>query len=179
MLISPEYQAMQRDMHARKVYGNSGGKWMYTVAGIAAVHGCSTILDYGCGTGAMVANLRKLGPAFAEDYRISEYDPGVARKDRHPKGGADLVCCIDTLEHIEPDCLADVLADLRSLTFQMLFTVISTRLAGKVLPDGRNAHLIVEPASWWHDKLECTGFVFKQQWEHTSFEWCAVWRRTS
>jgi SAM-dependent methyltransferase len=173
MLISPEYQAMQRDMHARKVYGNSGGKWMYTVAGIAAVHGCRTILDYGCGTGAMAARYAAL-----TGRQIAEFDPGVTGKDHRPQS-ADLVCCIDTLEHIEPDCLADVLADLYRLSRDVLFTVISTRLAGKILPDGRNAHLMVEPEHWWREQINDSGFKFKEQWVHTSFEWCAVWRRTS
>lgn len=26
--------------------------------------------------------------------------------------------------------------------------------AGKVLPDGRNAHLIQEPIAWWRERLE-------------------------
>jgi hypothetical protein len=30
---------------------------------------------------------------------------------------------------------------------------VSTRLARKILPDGRNAHLIVEEAEWWLPKF--------------------------
>jgi len=35
----------------------------------------------------------------------------------------------------------------------MAFLVIATRPAAKKLADGRNAHLIVEPASWWLPRL--------------------------
>jgi len=65
----------------------------------------------------------------------------------------DLVCCIDVLEHIEPECLEDVLDDLVRVTLKNLFVNVSTSLAIQILPDGRNAHLIVEPCRWWMEKL--------------------------
>jgi hypothetical protein len=162
-LISDDYRLLQRKMHARNVYGDSGGKWRWTVAGIASAYRCESILDYGCGTGA----LKRALPW------VEEYDPGVPGKDESPQE-ADLVCCIDTLEHIEPECLEDVVRHLRMLTRVMLFTVISTRLAGKVLPDGRNAHLIVQPKQWWHDNLSRL-FARQHSWVHTADEWCALW----
>jgi 2-polyprenyl-3-methyl-5-hydroxy-6-metoxy-1,4-benzoquinol methylase len=100
-------------------------------------------LDYGCGQGA-------LGRALNQE--ISEYDPAIAGKDSSPQP-ADLVICTDVLEHIEPECLESVLDHLKSLTKEALFAVISTRPAKKTLADGRNAHLIIEPWSFWEEKL--------------------------
>ena len=34
------------------------------------------------------------------------------------------------------------------------FLIIATSPAKKFLPDGRNAHLIVETPGWWKDKIE-------------------------
>jgi hypothetical protein len=66
---------------------------------------------------------------------------------------ADIVACTDVLEHIEPECLEDVLADLRRVTKKMGFFTIATRPAKKFLSDGRNAHLIQQDARWWLEKL--------------------------
>lgn len=64
-----------------------------------------------------------------------------------------MVACIDVLEHIEPDYLEDVLDHLESLTEVILFCSIHTGPAGKTLDDGRNAHLIQQPYTWWLPKL--------------------------
>jgi len=60
---------------------------------------------------------------------------------------------LDVLEHIEPDYLDKVLADLQSITRKYGFFSVHTGPAGKVLPDGRNAHIIQQPTSWWLPKL--------------------------
>jgi hypothetical protein len=60
---------------------------------------------------------------------------------------------VDVLEHIEPDCLDDVLDDLKRVTKGIGFFTVACGPAAKVLPDGRNAHLIQEPPEWWLPKL--------------------------
>jgi hypothetical protein len=64
-----------------------------------------------------------------------------------------MVACIDVLEHIEPHLLDNVLDDLRRVTRDLLFVTVDCGPAVKVLPDGRNAHLIQQPPSWWLPKL--------------------------
>jgi hypothetical protein len=111
------------------------------ISQVAAV----TVLDYGCGRGELA---KVLSP-----QRVSEYDPGIAGKDGMPKP-CDLVVCTDVLEHIEPDRLGNVLDHLTVLAGKALYLVIATRPAQAVLPDGRNAHLIVRDAAFWLDKLK-------------------------
>lgn len=65
----------------------------------------------------------------------------------------DLVVCSDVLEHIEPECVVSVLLDLQSLTKKVLFIDVATRPAKKILPDGRNAHLIQLLGGWWLTEL--------------------------
>ncbi len=105
--------------------------------------GSRDILDYGCGQRTLE---RDLG------FAIRNYDPCISGLDAAPDP-ADLVVCTDVLEHIEPECLDEVLDDLQRLTRNAGFFVIATRPAEKTLPDGRNAHLIQEPLGWWMPKL--------------------------
>jgi hypothetical protein len=57
------------------------------------------------------------------------------------------------LEHIEEEFLDDVLEDLKMITVKIGFFTIATSPAEKTLEDGRNAHLIQKPSSWWLMKL--------------------------
>jgi 2-polyprenyl-3-methyl-5-hydroxy-6-metoxy-1,4-benzoquinol methylase len=67
---------------------------------------------------------------------------------------AEMVACVDVLEHIEPDKLENVLDDLRRCVKRVGFFSVSTVAAEKILSDGRNAHLIIEPPSWWLPKIQ-------------------------
>ncbi len=164
-LISPAYRETQIELHARpRGYGGKGEKWSAAVAACAFVREVKTILDYGCGQGSLnhaLSTTRKL-------YSFSEYDPAVLGKDGLP-APADLVVCTDVLEHVEPDKLGAVLLHLRGLTNVALFVVIAVRPSNKTLSDGRNAHLILEPADWWLRQLQSAGFVLEPD-EPKSYE---------
>lgn len=110
--------------------------------------GVSHLLDYGCGAQTNLARHLKA------DHKLTyqAYDPGVPRFSRAPIP-AQMVACIDVLEHIEPDCLDNVLDDIVRLTEVIAFLSIDTGPATKTLTDGRNAHLIQQPLSWWLPKL--------------------------
>lgn len=144
MLITDEYRRLNQELHHLGSYGRKGDKWKQRVIDLIEQYKPATILDYGCGQGALGRSLER---------NISEYDPAIPGKDAMPEP-ADLVICTDVLEHIEPDLLDSVLEHLQSVTVSHLFAVICTRPAKKFLPDGRNAHLIVEPWSFWKERLE-------------------------
>ncbi len=63
------------------------------------------------------------------------------------------MCCIDVLEHIEPELIDNVIAELARITTNLGFFSIHMGPAVKLLPDRRNAHLIQKPSSWWLPKL--------------------------
>ena len=86
------------------------------------------------------------------ECRVQCYDPGVPEY-ADPPTPAEMVVCIDVLEHIEPELIDDVLDHLEELTESFLFATVHTKPAGKKLPDGRNAHLIQKPAEWWLPKI--------------------------
>jgi 2-polyprenyl-3-methyl-5-hydroxy-6-metoxy-1,4-benzoquinol methylase len=142
MLISPEYAEMNKQLHETNAhYGQSSDKWVQKVVEMSLQYECADILDYGCGKGLLKQGIGS---------KVKEYDPALGKLDKEP---ADMVVCTDVMEHIEPDCLDDVLDDLMSLTKKVAFITVSTRLARKTLADGRNAHLIVQPAEWWLPKF--------------------------
>lgn len=155
-LISPAYLELQRRLHARpKGYGGKGDTWAQPVLDLVARFRASSVLDYGCGRGALKRALEPIKPVSLD---VREYDPAIPGKDGRPSF-ADLVVCTDVLEHIEPDRLDAVLAHLKTLARTAVFVVIALRESNKTLADGRNAHLIVAPADWWIDRLTRAGFV--------------------
>lgn len=83
-----------------------------------------------------------------------------------------MVACVDVLEHIEPDLLDNVLDDMTRVTEVILFASIDTGPAMKSLSDGRNAHLIQQPMSWWLPKFWARKFklqTVQETGEHSFF----------
>lgn len=142
-LISPEYCELQKQLHTSQVYGVSGYRRVDDVLAMMAEFKATSVLDYGCGKGIIKSCLGDV---------IREYDPAVEGKDGPPEE-ADIVVCTDVLEHIEPEKLDNVLEHIRTLARKAVFVNISTAPAKKILADGRNAHLIVEDADWWRERL--------------------------
>jgi 2-polyprenyl-3-methyl-5-hydroxy-6-metoxy-1,4-benzoquinol methylase len=83
-------------------------------------------------------------------YNVHNYDPAIPDFAATPPR-CDLVVCTDVLEHVEPDCIVGVLKDLDRVTGKVIFTSTALNPAMKLLPDGRNAHILLRPAHWWVD----------------------------
>jgi len=143
MLITQEYKEEQERLHATGNYGNASLKYGDIVSNLVDAVKANSLLDYGCGS---QRNLLKVLKPERDIYYLG-YDPAVKEFDK--KEPCDLVVCIDVLEHIEPDLLDNVLDDLMMLTKEFAFLTVHTKQAAKILSDGRNAHLIQKPASWW------------------------------
>ena len=109
-----------------------------------------TVLDYGCGKGAILAHLKELYP----DILWTGYDPAVSMFKVQPSNTFDCVFCNDVLEHIEPYYLDAVLSNIFRLAEKNIWLRIDTKPARKKLSDGRNAHLIIENKDWWDEKLK-------------------------
>jgi hypothetical protein len=148
MLISENYRAQQRKLHENPNYGVASVHFAPTVTAILNQTKIAELLDYGCGKGRLAESIRP-----GHKVMICQYDPGMPGIDEPPEPTDGLVTCIDVLEHIEPELLDNVLDDLQRVTLGLGFFTIHTGPAVKILPDGRNAHLIQEPYSWWLPKL--------------------------
>lgn len=146
-LISEAYRQQQQELHKNPAYGVASVQFAHMVRNAAEQFGAKSISDYGAGKQKLRLSLEASG--YTTDYR--PYDP--AFPEYGPPQAADLVCCIDVLEHIEPELLDNVLDDLARVTVKHGFFTIHTGPAMKVLADGRNAHLIQRPSSWWLPRL--------------------------
>ena len=149
-LISNEYKEQCILLHQQSPqWGNAAGdpklhkSTAQFIRSIWEHNGKGSILDYGCGKGYVAIHL---------DVPVMEYDPGIPGKDQSPEPAA-LVVCLDVLEHIEPEYLEVVLKDLQRVVLKRGIFSISHNLATAILPDGRNAHLIIKDSDWWLKKL--------------------------
>jgi hypothetical protein len=152
--ITDSYAALNRQLHEQNDgYGASSWRHMQKVLDLRERTGSETVLDYGCGKGM-------LKKALGNPDWMREYDPAVPGKDTRPEI-ADLVICTDVLEHIEPELLDNVLTHIIRVTAKAALLIIATRPAGKNLPDGTNAHKIIENDDWWRAKLEEKFFIIE------------------
>jgi len=142
--ISKEYLDLQKELHLNPNYGQASLKMAPIVKKIYEDSNFKSISDYGAGKKNLQKKLIELGLKHFEYY---PYDP-VFPEYGSPKK-ADLVCCIDVLEHIEEEYLGNVLDELKSIIVKFGIFTIATIPARKFLKDGRNAHIIQKPASWW------------------------------
>lgn len=156
-LISPEYRALQIEMHGRpRGYGGGGHKHAREVVSLGRACGAHSLLDYGCGQATLVrAVLQDVRNPFAQ---LTNYDPALPDYAVAPNAH-DIVVCTDVMEHVEPNRVDAVLADIRALTLMCAHFVIATRPANKLLADGRNAHLNVWPSWLWGEKLRALNWT--------------------
>lgn len=115
------------------------------------------LLDYGCGKGWQYLALR-VHEAWGGILPHC-YDIGVrGLSEPAPAQSFHGVICTDMLEHIAPDDIDGVLADIFSKLIPggraFAHFSIACRPAKKELPDGRNIHLTVKPPPFWVDRLK-------------------------
>ena len=146
--ISDAYLQMQKELHKNPNYGVASLGYASLVRSIFEQSGSSSISDYGAGKRNLKVGLEREG---LKRFDYFPYDP-VFPEYGNPQS-ADLVCCIDVLEHIEPELIDNVITELSNICTNLGFFSIHMGPAAKTLIDGRNAHLIQKPTSWWLGKL--------------------------
>lgn len=145
MLISDEWRGLNAMLHAeREDFGAKvRPRLIRDLRDFMRKTGAKTVLDYGCGKGWLGRSIDS----------VRNYDPAIPEHAALPEP-ADIVVCWDVLEHVEPDYLGKVLDHARSLSLKGAHLVIATRPdSTKLMPDGRNPHLAVEPVEWWLSHL--------------------------
>ena len=163
MLVTNEYRLQLQAMHEPdengRVWGATACRRVYEITDkIQQARGETlyptskcTVLDYGSSDGKFKEQVerRQLLKGFPP---ITNYDPGVPEyaENNTPHW---MVVCIDVLEHVEPELIDDVLKDIRQCMSHKGLFHIAMYPANQLLPDGRNAHLIVERPEWWLEKL--------------------------
>lgn len=161
--ISDLYLSQQKELHHNNInYGVASLSFVPIVSELIDLFEIKSISDYGAGKKNLQKGLIQNGRNNFEYY---PYDPVFP--EYGPPKEADLVCCIDVLEHIEPEYVTNVISDLASITKKFAFFSIHLGPAVKILNDGRNAHLIQKPTSWWLP-LICVHFEILQLQSHNN-----------
>jgi hypothetical protein len=145
--ISEEYRQQQQKLHENPNYGTASVQFAPMVTKIINQAQVEELLDYGAGKMRLFQNIKP-----EHKLRLQAYDPAIPELSADPLP-MQMVTCIDVLEHIEPELLDNVLDHLKALTLEIGFFTVHTGPAVKVLPDGRNAHLIQQPPAWWLPKI--------------------------
>jgi hypothetical protein len=171
--ISESYRELQKQLHENPHYGEASLVFAEVVKRIFEKIKAKSISDYGAGKCNLKLGLERNG---LTDFDYYPYDP--AFPEYGPPRAADLTCCIDVLEHIEPEYLENVLQDLQKITVRFGFFTIATGPAMKILTDGRNAHLIQQPSSWWLERLE-KSFVIEQVHGESDYNFLVLVRSKS
>jgi hypothetical protein len=145
--ISDDYRKQQEKLHENPNYGTASVQFAPMVTKIINQAQVEELLDYGAGKMRLFQNIKP-----DHKLKLQAYDPAIPELSADPLP-MQMVTCIDVLEHIEPELLDNVLDHLKALTLEIGFFTVHTGPAVKVLPDGRNAHLIQQPPAWWLPKI--------------------------
>jgi hypothetical protein len=133
------------------------------------------VLDFGCGTGRASLALAKRGPVllidFADNCRDEEamvlpFLEWDLMRPLPPHAGYG-ICC-DVMEHIPPDAVRTVVANIMAAADRVFFQISTVPdLCGEML--GRDLHLTVRAHEWWRELLSSFGAVrWEQHDESTS-----------
>ncbi len=128
-------------------------------------YGCQSIIDFGCGTGELAADLADSveGPVTAVDFAldVSVTDPADRIEYRDhclwdlpaDLPVHDLAICCDVMEHLPEERIDAALEGMARATGKAAFFTISH------VPDGHGRliddtlHLTVRKHRWWFDRL--------------------------
>ena len=97
------------------------------------------LLDYGCGKGVFLDEMRKLG-IFGQ---AAGYDPAVSRFSNRPDRVFDLVTCLDVLDQVEDEFVPAAIEDVAQFTGSLALFSIITKQSPKFV------HLQPRSAAVW------------------------------
>lgn len=183
MLITEEYKKLNQQLHnSPRKFGSDGYKRVDDIYNIITTNHLESLLDYGCGQEALwkggvykhkeVKGLKRRLRKYLKniDFYYEGYDPCVKGKEHIVRSNYDVVTCTDVMEHIEEDCLRDVLDNIFRLTTFITYFVINFKPANKHLPDGRNAHLIQKSIWWWMNVMTISAKRIFKDFEFVEME---------
>lgn len=148
MSYSESYARELKELHKGKTFG-AKKHIPDDVKACIEKYQIKSILDFGCGKGFVLEELKKEYPSL----QVYGYDPAKEEYSILPDS-VDMIISTDVLEHIEPELLNQTLGELLLRCNKIMYHLIACHPAKKILSDGRNAHLIIEDSAWWKRTIE-------------------------
>lgn len=136
-----------RVLHDNKTYGDTAGRHEERVKLLLGELNAEDVIDYGAGRAVLKDTVERM-------CTYIPYDPAIDAYQDLPEEPADVVLCIDVMEHVLQPLVEATLMQIRNLTKRRALFVISCREARHRLPDGRNCHATVRLPKWWRFYLQ-------------------------
>ncbi len=140
MLISEEHLSDQVKRHITDPeYGGESIEYAPQISAVINQLGVEQVLDYGAGKGELPKHL-----VLDHRVQVTLYDPAVHAIAEAPEPN-EMTVCVNVLEHVEKECLEDVLDDLVRCTQRVTFIVISGEIEDwipKLMPRFRIESLV-------------------------------------
>lgn len=121
------------------------------------------VVDFGCGDNAFIRELRRRGiDGLGIDFANDGADV-IAPMHCVPLAGgiADVVTSFDALEHLLPEDVDAVLAEMRRVGRsgggRFAFSICSR--PSRIMVDGQNLHPTVRSIDWWVERIARIGVV--------------------
>lgn len=152
-MISENLKKIYQDIHRDTPFGKRG-KFPKHLEKFINDKKPQSILDFGCGKGRLIEKIKE---TYA-DVDVRGYDPANPEFDKSIDDALiDMIISSDVLEHVELEYIDDTLKFLQTKS-KFFYHLIACSPAKLILPDGRNAHLIVENDQWWRQRFLNLGY---------------------
>lgn len=144
-----EYTEKYKVLHKKSDrYGSSSITYLQEISLFIDYLQPKSVLDYGCGKGALIKGLAPKYP----DIAFHKYDPSIPGLETLPVDAVDLVINTDVLEHIPVEIIPNVLREISGISKKAVFAC-HHGLAQAILTDGTNAHCTVRPPAWYQSQI--------------------------
>ena len=163
-VASESYASQMKELHSTSEsfgVGSVTAKHYKVIADLIRKIGVASVLDYGCGKGNLLEYFGEKMP----ELKVDGFDIASEKYATLSDETYDMVVCLDVMEHVEFGAISNVLMEIRTRTRKIFVCSIANYTAGKVLSDGRNAHLTQLPFSTWFALL--SGFFRVDQFLRT------------
>jgi 2-polyprenyl-3-methyl-5-hydroxy-6-metoxy-1,4-benzoquinol methylase len=160
-MISHKHIEIYKKIHAETPFGKRS-KFPKHLENFILKTKPKSILDFGCGKGRLINKIKEIFP----DIDVSGYDPANPEfNESLDNKKFDMIISSDVLEHVEPEFINETLQYLKTRS-RYFYHLIACSPAKLILPDGRNAHLIIENQLWWRSKFSNHNYkIVKEDWQ--------------
>jgi len=122
----------------------------------------SFIVDFGCGKNTFIKDMKEFGiNGVGVDFAAKEADVKRPMHDTLIKPGtADLVTAFDSMEHLLPEEVDDVLNEMKRVakpSAKFIFSI--STVPSNVLVNEENLHPTVREKEWWKNKINRIAIV--------------------
>lgn len=148
-----QYRLMHDQRPHRYSRGSTVRKYIGEIAKLVAEIPTESILDYGSGAGTQYT-VDRIHEGWGGPMPAL-FDPAIPGIDDLPEDVFDGVICTGVLEHIPEPELDLAIGNLAKYARRWALIVVGTGPSPrKRLPDGRNVHVTIRPATWWQERIE-------------------------